>query len=183
MNVFVGCSASNVVDKTYIEYIGTIGDLIIKNNDTLIAGGRVGIMNHLLYKLEQNNIKSQIITTTRFSDKLNFNDYATILKNGLEKTDEVLSRADVLIFMPGGIGTLGELIEAIELKRSGNYNFDIIILNIDEYYNDIISFLKSAKKKKFLNNDLSELIIVCNTLRSLKVEYNRIKLNNLGGLR
>ena len=89
MNVFVGCSASNVVDKTYIEYISTIGDLIIKNNDTLIAGGRVGVMNHLLYKLEQNNIKSQIITTTKFSDKLNFTDHATILKNGPEKTDEV----------------------------------------------------------------------------------------------
>ena len=85
--------------------------------------------------------------------------------------------------MPGGIGTLGELIEAIELKRSGNYNFDIIILNIDDYYNNIISFLKLTKKKKFLTNDLNELIIVCNTLRSLKVEYNRIKLNNLGGLK
>lgn len=183
MNVFVGCSAANVVNNDFIEYISAIGDLIIKNKDNLIAGGRVGIMNHLLYKLEQNNIKSDIITTKKYSNKLNFSDRATILQNGLEKTDEVLSRADLLIFMPGGIGTLGELIEAIELKRSGNYNFDIILLNIGDYYKDIISFLKLTKKNKFLEEDINDLLIICNTPRSLKVEYNRIKLNNLGGLK
>ena len=43
--------------------------------------------------------------------------------------------------------------------------------------------IKSAKKKKFINDDLNELITICNTTRSLKIEYNKIKLNNLGGLK
>lgn len=66
---------------------------------------------------------------------------------------------------------------ALEFKRNNNYNFKIIILNIDDYYNDIISFLKMGKKKRMINSDLSDLFTVCNSLRSLKIEYNKIKLD------
>lgn len=177
MNVFVGCSSTNNIDKVYFEYADTISDLIIKNNDNLIAGGRVGIMNRIIGNLDKVNIKSQIVTVEKFSQDINFNDQATILKNNLERSDEIFERADLLIFMPGGIGTLGELLMALEFKRNNNYNFKIIILNIDDYYNDIISFLKMGKKKRMINSDLSDLFTVCNSLRSLKIEYNKIKLD------
>ena len=179
MNVFVGCSSTTNVAKNYLEYADVISDLIIKNNDNLIAGGRVGIMNQIINNLDNVNIKSQIITIEKFSNDINFNDQATILKNNLERSDEVFGRSNLLIFMPGGIGTLGELLMALELKRNNNYHFQIIILNIDDYYHDIISFLKMCKKKKMLDDDLNDLFIVCNSLRSLKIEYNKIKLGGL----
>lgn len=103
MNVFVGCSSTNNIDKVYFEYADTISDLIIKNNDNLIAGGRVGIMNRIIGNLDKVNIKSQIVTVEKFSQDINFNDQATILKNNLERSDEIFERADLLIFMPGGL--------------------------------------------------------------------------------
>ena len=77
-------------------------------------------------------------------------------------------RYQVVFFKPNDLKPI--------LKKGFDITNDLKILSSAIAYNKHTEIL-------FLTNDLNELIIVCNTLRSLKVEYNRIKLNNLGGLK
>jgi uncharacterized protein (TIGR00730 family) len=58
--------------------------------------------------------------------------------------------ADAVIALPGGIGTLEELTEAITLKQLSLFDRPIIILNTLGYYNPLLEFLENMVNKQFL---------------------------------
>lgn len=60
-------------------------------------------------------------------------------------------RSDACIALPGGIGTLEELLEIITWKQLGLYTRPIIILNINRFYDDLLRMLERVTKEKFMH--------------------------------
>ena len=58
-----------------------------------------------------------------------------------ERKKMMFDISDGVVALPGGIGTLEELTEAITLKQLGLFRGPVIILNIDGFYNHFIEFL------------------------------------------
>ena len=58
--------------------------------------------------------------------------------------------ADAVVALPGGVGTLEELTEAITLKQLGLFKGSIIILNTRGFYNTLIRFLEELIDGQFL---------------------------------
>ncbi len=67
-----------------------------------------------------------------------------------ERKRRMFAMADGIIALPGGIGTLEELTEAITLKQLGLFNGPIVILNTLNYYKPFIDFLESMISGHFL---------------------------------
>ena len=62
----------------------------------------------------------------------------------------MLELSDALIALPGGLGTLEELFEALSWSQMNLHNKPIGLLNINGYYNKLIQFLFSSSKSGFL---------------------------------
>ena len=60
--------------------------------------------------------------------------------------------ADAAIALPGGCGTLEELLEVITWKQLGIFTKPIIILNTNGYYNDLINMLHKAVEENFMRD-------------------------------
>lgn len=60
-------------------------------------------------------------------------------------------RSDACIAMPGGVGTLEELLEIITWKQLGLYSKPVVILNIDHYYDGLLHLLNRAQEEKFMH--------------------------------
>ena len=58
--------------------------------------------------------------------------------------------ASAVVALPGGCGTLEELLEAITWKQLGIITTPIVILNTDGYYNPLIEMLKRSVEEKFM---------------------------------
>jgi hypothetical protein len=58
--------------------------------------------------------------------------------------------ADAVVALPGGVGTLEELTEAMTLKQLGLYKGPIIILNTLNFYKSLIEFLEHMVSGNFL---------------------------------
>ena len=58
--------------------------------------------------------------------------------------------ADAVVALPGGCGTLEELLEAITWKQLGILTSPIVILNTDGYYDPMIEMLQRAIEEKFM---------------------------------
>ncbi|MFT7414826.1 MAG: hypothetical protein ACI9FO_001487, partial [Methylophagaceae bacterium] len=58
---------------------------------------------------------------------------------------------DGLVALPGGCGTLEELLEAITLKRLGQFTKPIVILNTDNYYKPLKDMLNQSIEEKFMD--------------------------------
>ncbi|MCL4105822.1 UNVERIFIED_CONTAM: hypothetical protein GTU68_012460 [Idotea baltica] len=70
---------------------------------------------------------------------------------------------DALITLPGGCGTLEELLEAITWKRLGLLTCPIIIVNTDGYFNPMVEMLNRCVDEKFMNPKHRTMWTVVNT--------------------
>jgi uncharacterized protein (TIGR00730 family) len=67
-----------------------------------------------------------------------------------ERKKQMFAMADAVVALPGGVGTLEELTEAITLKQLGLYHGPIIILNTFNFYRSFIDFLEHMISGNFL---------------------------------
>ena len=67
-----------------------------------------------------------------------------------ERKKRMFAMADAVVALPGGIGTLEELTEAITLKQLGLFRGPIIILNTLNFYNSFLDFLEHMISGNFL---------------------------------
>ena len=67
-----------------------------------------------------------------------------------ERKKTMFSLADGIIALPGGVGTLEELTEAMTLKQLGLFKGPIVILNTGGFYNSLIDFLGQMITGHFL---------------------------------
>jgi uncharacterized protein (TIGR00730 family) len=67
-----------------------------------------------------------------------------------ERKKRMFAMADAVVALPGGVGTLEELTEAITLKQLGLYKGPVILLNTLNFYKSLIDFLEHMVSGNFL---------------------------------
>jgi hypothetical protein len=70
-----------------------------------------------------------------------------------ERKKRMFDLSDAVVALPGGVGTLEELTEAMTLKQLGLYKGQIIILNTLNFYNSFIDFLEHMVSGHFLRSE------------------------------
>jgi hypothetical protein len=76
-------------------------------------------------------------------------------------------KSDAFIILPGGTGTIDELMEIIELKKSGFLKKNIYIVNTKGFYDPIINFLFSLKNNYFMKQNLKDLVYIVKDVNEL----------------
>ena len=80
-----------------------------------------------------------------------------------ERKQMMAKMSDAVIALPGGCGTMEELLEIITWKQLGLYEKPIVILNIDGYYTPIVEMLNKAVKEQFMKEEHAMLWTVADT--------------------
>ncbi len=66
------------------------------------------------------------------------------------RKEKIVSLADATIALPGGVGTLEELLEIITWKQLGLYSKPIVILNTRGYFDPLAAMLERAVSERFM---------------------------------
>jgi uncharacterized protein (TIGR00730 family) len=69
----------------------------------------------------------------------------------------MLSQSSGLVALPGGSGTLEELLEALTLKRLGIYVHPIVLVNTRDFFAPLITLLEHAVSERFMNPRHAEM--------------------------
>ena len=80
-----------------------------------------------------------------------------------ERKQLMAQLADAVIALPGGCGTLEELLEIITWKQLGLYLNPIVILNVEGFFNPLISMLEQAIDQQFMRPEHAALWRVAST--------------------
>ena len=157
MNICVYCSSSEIADDIYFDEAFTLGKLIGKNNYKLVYGGaNVGLMNHLAMTVKNHKAQVHGVITQKIYDKgLGFNNanQLDITSTMHERKASMENLADAFIVLPGGFGTLEEMLEVITLKQLGYHNKPIVIINTNNFYDKLLSFFEQVYIEKFAKED------------------------------
>jgi len=87
-----------------------------------------------------------------------------IVTSGIHERKQAMAReADACIALPGGVGTLEELLEIITWKQLGLFTNPVIILNIDGFYDSLLTMLQKIDTENFLHHKGNDMWMVANT--------------------
>lgn len=166
-SVCVYCASSTKIDEAYFEAAKQLGELLAEKNIRIIngagcqglmaavsdsaleAGGKVtGVIPHFMVEQGWNHTGlTQTIETETMHERKNL----------------MAEMSDAVITLPGGCGTLEELLEIITWKQLGLYLKPIVILNINGYFNSLIEMLEKAIEQNFMRPEHEKLWDVANT--------------------
>ena len=161
MRICVYCSSSAKIDKSYFEATEKLAKEFVKNNvEVVFGGGAIGLMGKLADTIIENKGKIKGIMP-RFMNEV---EWAHKKVEDFELTDTMherkakfLENIDGLVALPGGSGTLEELLEAITLKRLGQFTKPIVILNTNGYYEPLKQMLEKCVNEKFMHKKHLEI--------------------------
>jgi len=151
MNVCVFCS-SNDLDEKYVKPAKELAKLLAEAGHNMIYGGSdYGLMRVMADGMQEGGAKIVGVTIPIYSAHARKSaDEMIIAKTLGERKSTILERLDAVVTLVGGIGTLDELTELIELKRQTYHNKMIIVLNTDGFYDGLrLQLQRIADEKLF----------------------------------
>jgi uncharacterized protein (TIGR00730 family) len=154
MRICVYCASSAKIDEIYFEATERLAKILVNSKVQVIyGGGGHGLMGKLADTVlaqggQIKGIMPQFMNEVEWAHK-SVTDFE-FTKTMHERKAKFLENIDALIALPGGTGTLEELLEAITLKRLGQFTKPIIILNTNGYYDPLIQMLERCVEEKFL---------------------------------
>jgi uncharacterized protein (TIGR00730 family) len=155
MRICVYCASSAQIDQSYFDATERLAKEFVKAGiEVVYGGGAIGLMGKLADTIIENGGKIKGIIP-RFMNEV---EWAHKKVEDLEFTDTMhdrkarfLENIDGLVALPGGTGTLEELLEAITLKKLGLFTKPIIILNTNNFYDLLNQLLEKFISENFIN--------------------------------
>jgi len=79
-----------------------------------------------------------------------------------ERIALMIELSDAMVALPGGYGTLNEIVEAVTLAQLGSHQKPCALLNVDGYYDKLVGFLDDAVSQGFLRDRHRAKVLVAN---------------------
>ena len=153
--ICVYCASSTKAHPEFRESAHETGRLLAQNGFEIIyGGGSVGSMGALADgALENGGRVTGIIP--EFMDKLEWRHNGLtelqIVSTLHQRKQQMIEKSDGIIVLPGGSGTLEEMLEALTWKRLSLYQNQIVLLNTRGYFNAFQAMMKQASDECFMH--------------------------------
>lgn len=163
--VCVYCASSTQVDEAYKREAKRLGEILAKNGIACnYGGGAVGLMGELAHSmLEHGGEITGIIPrfmVERGWDNPNVTEVETSSMH--TRKERMTQDVDAAIALPGGCGTIEELMEIITWKQLGLFLKPIVIINVKHFFDPLLSMLDKCVEEKFMSEKLKKTWTVVN---------------------
>jgi uncharacterized protein (TIGR00730 family) len=173
MTVCVFASSSSRIDNEYATAAASLGILLARAKiDVVYGGGGIGLMGRLADAVLENGGRITGVIPSFMKDE-GWDHSAVsemiITSDMGERKKRMFALADAVVALPGGVGTLEELTEAMTLKQLGLYQGPIIILNTLGFYKSFIDFLEHMVSGNFLRYEHKGMWEIADTVEEVMV--------------
>ncbi|KAK9724005.1 hypothetical protein RND81_05G040800 [Saponaria officinalis] len=177
--ICVFCGSSQGKKTSYQEAATELGkELVSRNIDLVYGGGSIGLMGlvsqavhsggrHVIGVIPKTLMPREITGETVGEVKA--------VADMHQRKAEMARHSDAFIALPGGYGTLEELLEVITWAQLGIHDKPVGLLNVDGYYNSLLSFIDQAVEEGFVSPSARRIILSAPTAGELVKkleEYN-----------
>ncbi|KOM50667.1 hypothetical protein LR48_Vigan08g149400 [Vigna angularis] len=149
---------------TELTYLGTVLNLekVSRNIDLVYGGGSIGLMglvSQAVYDGGRHVIG--VIPKTLMPREITGETVGEVMAvaDMHQRKAEMARHSDAFIALPGGYGTLEELLEVITWAQLGIHDKPVGLLNVDGYYNSLLSFIDKAVEEGFISPKARHIIV------------------------
>ncbi len=157
--VCVYCGSGPGTNPRFIESAKALGKSFAENGVRLVyGGGSLGMMGAIATSvLDHGGMVTGIIP-----------DFLTLRENALTRVQEMVvtpdmherkrlmfERSDAFVALPGGIGTLEELVEQLTWQQLGRHSKPVLLANIDGFWEPLLNLLAHMRATQFIRSGLT----------------------------
>ncbi|MBV2151873.1 TIGR00730 family Rossman fold protein [Kitasatospora sp. SUK 42] len=164
MNICVFCSAYSLDDR-YTGPAAEFARLLGEGGHTLVWGGsNAGLMGLLAdeVKAAGGRLVGVLVEMLRHKGYVGA-DELVMTADLPERKRELAARADAIVVLVGGLGTMDEVTEVLELKKHGMFDKPVVVLDTEGFYSGLRTQMERMDTEGFLPSPLSELITFADT--------------------
>ncbi len=164
MNICVFCSSSNAIKQTYFNEAQKLGQLIGEGGHTLINGGaNVGLMESVTIASAKAGAKTiGIIPEQMIGRSLASNNSHQVIvtPDMMTRKEKMREMSDAFIALPGGFGTLEEILEVMTLRQLSYHTKPIVFINTNNFFDFLFKQFELSYHEKFAKDVYRELYFV-----------------------
>ncbi|MFJ9907302.1 TIGR00730 family Rossman fold protein [Streptomyces sp. NPDC101152] len=159
MRICVFLSAADLDDR-YTRPAREFAKLLGKGGHTLVWGGSdVGLMKVVADGVQEAGGRLCGVSVDFLAAKVRPGvEEMVIAKDLAERKKLLLEKADAVVIMVGGTGTLDEATEILELKKHGHTEKPVVLLNTAGFYDGLKEQFRRMEDEGFLPRPLSDLV-------------------------
>lgn len=161
MNICVFCSSSNAIADIYFNDAARLGELLGLRGHCLINGGaNVGLMEEVTIAARRSGARTIGIIPERMQEKnlvSNHSHEVEITADMMERKERMRQQSDAFVALPGGFGTLEEILEVITLKQLDYHRKAIVFVNTAGFFDALFKQFETAFTEKFSKPEYREL--------------------------
>jgi uncharacterized protein (TIGR00730 family) len=172
-NVAVFCAASETIDPLYAAAAREAGAMLGRLGVSLVYGGaRFGLMEATAAAAKEAGahivgvVPEILVERGRVSTLL---DEHLPCRNLSERKDIMLEKSDVLIALPGGIGTLDEIFHVMAAATIGYHGKRVVFYNVNGFWNTLLDVLSEYGKGGFVRGNIEQFMAVANNIDELEM--------------
>jgi uncharacterized protein (TIGR00730 family) len=147
------CGGTNpATNPKWLEFADRLGHLLCENNFEMVWGGNAfGVLSNIHKEYITKKRPNTLVLPKAYEDDLQVMKTDKIVRTELvvERTHQMLLMTNAVVIVPGGIGTIYEFWTAVEGKRAGEYDIDIIVLNYKGFYKHQIEHFNFINENGF----------------------------------
>ncbi len=166
------CSANENIRTTYFDKTAKLGAYIGKRGNELVFGGcNMGLMECIARAVKENGGTTLGIVPDKIEKNgavSKYVDKIVPVHSLSERKDVMMQESDVIIALPGGIGTLDEIFSVVASATIGYHNKRIILYNMEGCWNSLIEMLKDLQQTNFIRGHYTDYFLIANNLEQLK---------------
>ncbi|ABB23771.1 TIGR00730 family Rossman fold protein [Pelodictyon luteolum] len=166
-SVTVYCSSSNNAPREYFEAAASLGRTFALHGIELVfGGGKVGLMGCIADAVMENKgrvkgviprfLEEREVAHQGLSELL-------VVETMHERKMKLAEWGDAYLVLPGGFGTLDELIEVITWRHLGHHRKPIVLLNLNGFWNTLLGFFRQIAAEGMVPEGYLGYYTVCDT--------------------
>ena len=168
MNICIFCSANSNIPTEYFDRTRELGTWMGANGHTLVFGGcNLGLMECVAKAVHDTKGMTVGVVPTIVEKGGKVSDYVDVkilCDNLSDRKDLMIERSDVIIALPGGVGTLDEIFTVLAAASIGYHNKRVILYNIGGFWDSLIAMLNDLKARGVLRAGFEDTVKVAHSL-------------------
>jgi uncharacterized protein (TIGR00730 family) len=154
--ICVYCGSSPGTDTAFLVAARSFGRILAENKVGLVyGGGRNGLMGALAAAVRDHGgqVTGIIPQFLQTRERVFTEAHEVIVTDDMhERKRAMFDRADAFVALPGGIGTLEELVEQLTWAQLGRHTKPIVIANVKGFWNAFLQVLGHMKELGFIHS-------------------------------
>ncbi len=170
-SICVYCASGPGTNPAFVATARRFGQTLAENRIRLVyGGGSIGLMGALAESVLDHGgqvtgiIPDFLVNREHMSERVQEH---IITRDMHERKRIMFERADAFVALPGGVGTLEELVEQLTWAQLGRHKKPILIANVERFWDPLLVLLDQMRKVEFIREGLTVDLLVAERVEDI----------------